>query len=75
MLLLLPSRRELSPGIFFIWREMKELTLSIFADESGGQNGTSKYYLLTLVLHDQSLAGRRLPVHGRANRRQIREPR
>ena len=33
---------------------MRELTLSIFADESGGQNGTSKYYLLTLVLHDQS---------------------
>ena len=33
---------------------MKELTLSIFADESGGQNGTSKYYLITLVLHDQS---------------------
>lgn len=33
---------------------MKELTLSIFADESGGQNGTSKYYLLTLVFHDQS---------------------
>lgn len=52
--MLLPSRRELSPGIFFIWREMKELTLSIFADESGGQNGTSKYYLLTLVFHDQS---------------------
>ena len=33
---------------------MRELTLSIFADESGDQNGTSKYYLLTLVLHDQS---------------------
>lgn len=33
---------------------MRDLTLSIFADESGGQNGTSKHYLLTLVLHDQS---------------------
>ena len=33
---------------------MRELELSIFADESGGQNGTSKYYLLTLVLHDPS---------------------
>ncbi len=54
-LLLLPSRRELSPGDFFIWREMRELTPSIFADESGGQNGTSKYYLPTLVLHNQSL--------------------
>ena len=33
---------------------MGNLSLSIFADESGGQNGTSKYYLLTLVFHDQS---------------------
>lgn len=33
---------------------MRELTLSMFADESGGQNGKSKYYLLTLVFHDQS---------------------
>lgn len=32
---------------------MKELTLSIFADESGGQDGTSKYCLIALVLHDQ----------------------
>lgn len=53
---------------------MKELSLSIFADESGGQNETSKYYLLTLVFHDQaqtidllvknyqaSLAHKRLP--------------
>ena len=28
--------------------------LSIFADESGGRGGTSSYFLLTLVLHDQS---------------------
>lgn len=34
---------------------MNELTLSIFADEHGGQNETSKYYPLTLVLQDQSL--------------------
>lgn len=28
--------------------------LSIFVDESGGQNGISKYVLMTLVLHNQS---------------------
>lgn len=28
--------------------------LSIFADESGGRRGHSRYYLLTLVFHDQS---------------------
>ena len=28
--------------------------ISIFVDESGGQNGHSKYYALTLVFHDQS---------------------
>ena len=28
--------------------------LSIFVDESGGQGGHSKYYILTLVFHDQS---------------------
>ena len=28
--------------------------LSIFADESGGQDGHSKYYVLTLVFHDQA---------------------
>ncbi|MGN0262723.1 MAG: DUF3800 domain-containing protein [Eggerthellaceae bacterium] len=27
--------------------------LSVFVDESGGQNGTSKYCLVTLVLHNQ----------------------
>lgn len=32
-----------------------ELMLSIFANEFGGQNETSKYYLLTSVLLDQSL--------------------
>ena len=30
--------------------------LSIFVDESGGQEGHSKYYALTMVFHDQSLA-------------------
>lgn len=28
--------------------------LSIFVDESGGQGGHSRYYVLTLVFHDQS---------------------
>lgn len=28
--------------------------LSIFVDESGGQNGTSRYVLMTLVFHEQS---------------------
>ena len=28
--------------------------ISIFVDESGGQDGHSKYYVLTLVFHDQS---------------------
>ena len=28
--------------------------ISIFADESGGQGGRSKYYALTLVFHDRS---------------------
>ncbi len=28
--------------------------LSVFVDESGGQNGISRYLLITLVLHDQS---------------------
>ena len=28
--------------------------LSVFIDESGGQNGISKYVLMTLVFHDQS---------------------
>ena len=30
--------------------------ISIFVDESGGQDGHSKYYVLTLVFHDQSLS-------------------
>ena len=50
---LLPSRRELPPGISFI-QETHLKELSIFVDESGGQNGRSKYVLMTLVLHDQS---------------------
>lgn len=30
--------------------------ISIFVDESGGQDGHSKYYVLTLVFHNQSLS-------------------
>lgn len=40
-----------SPPAFFIRSQMKEL--SIFCDESGIQEGMSKYYLVTIVLHDQ----------------------
>ena len=37
---------------------MNNKTLSIFVDESGilsEQDGSSRFYILTLVLHDQSL--------------------
>lgn len=53
--MLLPSRRELPPGILVIW-EVSPLgkELSIFVDESGGQDGNSKYCIMTLVLHDQA---------------------
>ena len=37
---------------------MNNKTLSIFVDESGilsEQDGSSRFYVLTLVLHDQSL--------------------
>lgn len=33
---------------------MKET--SVFVDESGCQNGHSKYYVLTFIFHDQSLS-------------------
>lgn len=33
---------------------MKEI--SVFVDETGGQDGHSKYYVLTLIFHDQSLS-------------------
>lgn len=29
------------------------LELSVFCDESGGMNGTSKYRIVTLVFHNQ----------------------
>lgn len=28
--------------------------VSIFVDESGGQGGDSKYYVLTMLFHDQA---------------------
>lgn len=40
--------------------------LSIFADESGGQNGHSKYYALSLVFHDQAYGiGTQIAEHER----------
>ena len=51
------KRRGLIPRHFHI-REaiLAKLAreLSIFADESGGRGGTSRYYLLTLVFHNQA---------------------
>lgn len=44
--------RGLSLGFFFLGGGLKEI--SIFADESGEPGTRSKYYLLTLVFHDQS---------------------
>lgn len=48
----LSSAGGISPGIFIQGGALKEL--SIFCDESGIQEGMSKYYLVTVVLHDQS---------------------
>lgn len=48
------KRRGLIPRHFTLRSWMKEL--SIFCDESGIQEGMSKYYLVTVVLHDQSKA-------------------
>ena len=59
---LLSSRRELPPGIFFSW-EARLNELSIFVDESGGQNGTSKYILVTLVFHNQADSIKRFVRH------------
>ena len=52
--MLLPSRRRLSFGIFFMREGPMERELSIFCDESGGMDGTSKYRLVSLVFHDQA---------------------
>ena len=47
-----------SPGNFFInpffMGDAVSKELSIFADESGGRGGDARYYLLTLVFHDQA---------------------
>ena len=40
------------PAFFYPGGPLSEL--SIFVDESGGQNGISRYVLMTVVLHDQS---------------------
>ena len=45
--------RGLSPGIFFISQGELVLEISLFADESGESGTESKYYLLTLVFHEQ----------------------
>ena len=46
--------RGKSPGNFFYGGQLREL--SIFVDESGEFGPVSKYYLITLVFHDQSAA-------------------
>lgn len=46
-------RRGKSPANFFIRRALVLSELSIFIDESGDFGNNSKYYLLTLVLHEQ----------------------
>lgn len=46
-----------SPGVtsrHFFYLGVRLDELSVFIDESGGQNGISKYVLMTLIFHDQS---------------------
>ena len=46
-----------SPGYFFCpfhWESPLAKELSIFVDESGDCGGKARYYLLTLVFHDQA---------------------
>ena len=40
-----------SPAFFVLGDELREL--SLFIDESGSDNLRDRYYLLTLVLHEQ----------------------
>ena len=40
-----------SPAFFVLGGELREL--SLFIDESGSDNLRDRYYLLTLVLHEQ----------------------
>lgn len=48
-----PSAGGLSPGFFFMGGVLAR-DLSIFVDESGDRGGRARYYLLTLVIHDQA---------------------
>ena len=48
----LPSAGVVFSGFFLIQRAMREL--SIFIDESGSDGLSDRYYLLTVVMHDQS---------------------
>lgn len=45
-----------SPAIFYPFHQEFPLAkeLSIFVDESGDRGGKARYYLLTLVFHDQA---------------------
>ena len=45
-----------SPAIFYLfhWESSLAKELSIFVDESGDRGGKARYYLLTLVFHDQA---------------------
>lgn len=44
------------PAIFYPFHQKSPLAkeLSIFVDESGDRSGKARYYLLTLVFHDQA---------------------
>ena len=46
--------RGKSPGFFCPNKDSMSKELSIFVDESGDRGGKARYYLLTLVFHDQS---------------------
>ena len=48
----LPSAGDVFSGFFLIQRAMREL--SIFVDESGSDGLSDRYYLLTVVMRDQS---------------------
>lgn len=48
----LPSAGDVFLGFFLIQRAMREL--SIFIDELGSDGLSDRYYLLTVVMHDQS---------------------
>lgn len=56
MAYLAASKCRGSPAIFYPFRQESPLAkeLSIFVDESGDRGGKARYYLLTLVFHDQA---------------------